>query len=151
MHGASTRDRSIADAERRGSTDHLDAVLARLAGARGPESVISDRAAADVQDLISSSRLEVPIPPGARRHRAGITVHRRALQPQDVTTVDGLRVTAWPRTVLDVAAVEPTKRLALALDRTVTLRIFDLNAMEDLLERHPRAHGRRPCERRSRR
>ncbi|MDQ3090986.1 MAG: hypothetical protein M3R46_04850 [Actinomycetota bacterium] len=126
-------------------------MLARLAGARGPESVISDRAAADVQDLISSSRLEVPIPPGARRHRAGITVHRRALQPQDVTTVDGLRVTAWPRTVLDVAAVEPTKRLALALDRTVTLRIFDLNAMEDLLERHPRAHGRRPCERRSRR
>ncbi|MBA3861514.1 MAG: DUF559 domain-containing protein [Solirubrobacterales bacterium] len=107
----------------------------------GPESVISDRAAADVQDLISSSRLEVSIPPGARRRRAGITVHRRALQPQDVTTVDGLRVTAWPRTVLDVAAVEPTKRLALALDRTVTLRIFDLNAMEDLLERHPRAHG----------
>ncbi|MDQ3607573.1 MAG: endonuclease domain-containing protein, partial [Actinomycetota bacterium] len=81
------------------------------------------------------------IPPDARRRRAGITVRRRALDPQDVTTVNGLRVTAWPRTVLDVAAVESPKRLALALDRTVTLQIFDLHAVDDLLERHPRAHG----------
>jgi very-short-patch-repair endonuclease len=107
----------------------------------GPESVVSDRAAADVLDLLTSSRLEVTIPPDARRRRPGITVRRRALDPNDITIVNGLRVTAWPRTVLDVAAVESPKRLALALDRTVTLRIFDLNAMNDLLERHPRAHG----------
>lgn len=107
----------------------------------GPESVISHRTAADVHDLLTSPRLEVTIPSQARRRRAGITVRRRALHRQDITTVNGLGVTVWPLTVLDVAAVESPKRLALALDRTVTLRIFDLNAMNDLLERHPRAHG----------
>ncbi len=75
------------------------------------------------------------------RRRRGITVHRRRLDRQDVTTVDGLPVTAWPRTVLDIAAVESPKRLALALDRTVTLQLFDLHAMNDVLARHPRAHG----------
>jgi len=79
----------------------------------GPESVVSDRAAADVLDLLTSSRLEVTIPPDARRRRPGITVRRRALDPNDITIVNGLRVTAWPRTVLDVAAVESPKRLAL--------------------------------------
>ena len=107
----------------------------------GPESVISDRTAADVGDLLTSRRLEVTIPPDARRRRAGITVHRRALDPQDITTINGLPVTGWPRTLLDVAAVDPPKRLALALDRTVTLQIFDLNAIDDVLHRHPRAHG----------
>ena len=33
------------------------------------------------------------------------------------------------------------KRLALALDRTVTLQLFDLRAMNDVLVRHPRVHG----------
>ncbi len=107
----------------------------------GPESVISDRTAADVGDLLTSRRLEVTIPLDARRRRAGITVHRRALNPQDITAVNGLRVTTWPRTLLDVAAVDSPKRLALALDRTVTLQIFDLNAIDDVLHRYPRAHG----------
>jgi hypothetical protein len=35
----------------------------------GPESVISDRTAADVGDLLTSRRLEVTIPPDARRRR----------------------------------------------------------------------------------
>ena len=107
----------------------------------GSESVISHRTAADVKDLLASPWLEVTIPPDARRRRWGITVRRHALEPQDITVVGGLRVTAWPRTLLDLAAVEPPKRLGLALDRTVTLRVFDLNAVNDLLERHPRAHG----------
>ncbi len=68
-------------------------------------------------------------------------MRRHALDPRDITIVDGLRVTAWPRTLLDLAAVETPKRLALALDRTVTLRLFDLNAINDLLQRHPRTHG----------
>lgn len=84
----------------------------------GFESVISHRSAADVQDILSSGWLEVTIAPEARRRRAGITVYRRALDAQDIATVNGLRVTAWPRTVLDLAAVESPKRVALALDCT---------------------------------
>lgn len=99
------------------------------------------RSAADAQDVLASTRLEVAVPPRLVRRHTGITVRRLALDPQDITMVDGLPVTAWPRTVLDVAAVESPKRVALALDRTVTLRIFDLTAMDDLLNRHPRAHG----------
>lgn len=107
----------------------------------GPEAVVIRRSAADAQDILSSTRLEVAVPPRAVRRHAGITVRRLALDPPDITKVDGLHVTAWPRTVLDVAAVESPKRLALALDRTVTLRIFDLRAVNDVLERHPRAPG----------
>ena len=109
----------------------------------GPKARLTHRAAADAQDLLVSARLEVAVPPRAVRRHHGITVRRLALDPQDITTVDGLPVTAWPRTLLDLAAVESPKRLALALDRTVTLRIFDRNAMEVFLERHPRAHGSR--------
>ncbi|MDQ3768421.1 MAG: DUF559 domain-containing protein [Actinomycetota bacterium] len=109
----------------------------------GPEALLTHRAAADAQDLLASARLEVAVPPRTVRRHPGITVRRLALDPQDITTVDGLPVTAWPRTVLDVAAVESPKRLALALDRTVTLRLFDRRAVDDLLARHPRAHGSR--------
>lgn len=109
----------------------------------GPEAVVGQRAAADALDLLASQRLEMVVPPGKVRRRAGITVRRLALDPQDVTTIRGLPVTAWPRTVLDVAAVESAKRLALALDRTVTLRLFDRCAVDDVLERHPTAHGGR--------
>ena len=145
-----------------GHLHHLDLAGARLKGvyavgrpllqgrwgwqwaawvAFGPDAAISGCAAGDVLDLLDSSRLEVTLPPHARRERRGVVVHRHRLDAQDVTTVDGLRVTAWPRTVLDVAAVESPKRLARALDRTVTLRLFDSNAIGDVLERHPRAHG----------
>ena len=85
------------------------------------------------------------IGPEARRRPAAITVRRHALEPRDITTLDGLRVTAWPRTLLDLAAVETPKRLALALERTVTLGMFDLNASNDLLECHPRATAAERC------
>ncbi|HEV2819564.1 MAG TPA: DUF559 domain-containing protein [Solirubrobacteraceae bacterium] len=107
----------------------------------GAKSVMTHRTAADVIDLLASRRLEVTIPPRARRRPAGITVHRHALDPRDITTVNGLPTTSWARTVLDLAAVETPKRLALALDRTVTLRLFDRRGVDDVLERHPRAHG----------
>lgn len=107
----------------------------------GPDAVVSHRTAADAHDLLASARLEVTIPPGGRRRRAGITVRRRELDPRDVTTIRGLCVTAWPRTLLDLAAVEAPKRLALALDRTVTKQIFDRHAVDDVLRRFPRTHG----------
>ncbi|MDQ3767856.1 MAG: hypothetical protein M3370_00025 [Actinomycetota bacterium] len=48
----------------------------------GPESVLSHRTAADVQDILASLRLEVTIPPRARRRPAGVTVRRHALEPR---------------------------------------------------------------------
>lgn len=108
----------------------------------GPDAALSHRSSADAQDILASRRLEVAVPPHVVRGHAGIKVRRLALHPQDVTTIDGLPpVTSWPRTILDVAAVESPKRLALALDRTVTLGLFDLNAIHDVLGRHPRAPG----------
>lgn len=110
----------------------------------GPDAALSHRSSADAQDILASRRLEVAVPPEVVRQRAGIKVRRVALDPQDVISIDGLPpVTAWPRTILDVAAVEPPKRLALALDRTETLGLFDLHAVRDVLERHPRAPGAR--------
>jgi very-short-patch-repair endonuclease len=47
-------------------------------------------------------------------------------------------VTSWPRTLLDLGAVADLETVRRALDRAVTLQMFSLNAVVDLLDRHPR-------------
>ena len=42
------------------------------------------------------------------RSRAGIVVHHTTLHPQDITRRHGIPVTSAARTLLDLAATEPT-------------------------------------------
>lgn len=58
----------------------------------------------------------------------------------DFTVVDGIPVTTVARTLLDLAAVLTPRELGYAVDRTERLQVFDLVAVEDVLER---ARGRR--------
>ncbi|HYN91386.1 MAG TPA: DUF559 domain-containing protein [Thermoleophilaceae bacterium] len=84
--------------------------------------------------------MEVTIPRG-RAGPPGVQVHRsRMLDPGDFTTSDGIRVTTPARTLLDLSAVVHPQDLAAALDRAERLRIFDLTAVNELLDR---AQGRR--------
>ena len=53
---------------------------------------------------------------------------------------DGIPVTSVARTLLDLSAVVRPPDLEVAIDRAERLRIFDLTAMIDVLER---ANGRR--------
>jgi hypothetical protein len=107
----------------------------------GPRAALSHRSAADLWGLRpNATRIEVSVPQeggGAER----VQVHRtRMLAPQDFTVNDGIPVTSVARTLLDLSAVVKAPDLATAIDRAERLRIFDLNAVAELLDR---ARGRR--------
>jgi len=107
----------------------------------GPGACLSHRSAAAVWGLRpNASHLEVTVP-AKRRAPPGVHVHRtRMLVPQDFTTRDAIPVTSVARTLLDLSAVVRRHELAKAIDRAERLRLFDLRAVTDVLER---ANGRR--------
>jgi hypothetical protein len=64
----------------------------------------------------------------------------RALTAADITRVRGIPCTSVPRTLLDLADVLDRQRLERAIEQAEVLQIFDLNALEEVLQR---ADGRR--------
>jgi very-short-patch-repair endonuclease len=62
------------------------------------------------------------------------------LAPQDFTVHETIPVTTVARTLLDLSGVVRRQELAKAIDRAERLRIFDLKAVTEVLER---ANGRR--------
>jgi very-short-patch-repair endonuclease len=107
----------------------------------GAGAVLSHRSAADLWGMRpNASWLEVTAPV-YRAGPKGIRVHRtRILAPQDFTTEDGIPVTAPARTLLDLSAVVRAPELVAAIDRAERLRIFDLDAVVEVLDR---AKGRK--------
>jgi hypothetical protein len=80
--------------------------------------------------------------PTARRARRSVVVHFAALQARDLAEVDGISVTAFPRTVLDLAASLSPTRLERVLERAEERRLFDLRLFDEVLARagnHPGA------------
>ena len=65
------------------------------------------------------------------------------LAPHDVTDLDGIPVTSVARTLLDLGAVVRPLDLDKAIDRAERLRIFDLTAVVEVLDR---AKGRRGAQ-----
>jgi very-short-patch-repair endonuclease len=90
----------------------------------------------------------MPIPSGAidvislRRSasKKGIRVHRTALEPEDVTDIDGLPLTTPTRTLIDLADQLTPHRLERVLHRAEVLRILDVAAIHARLASLP---GRR--------
>jgi very-short-patch-repair endonuclease len=105
-----------------------------LACGRG--AVLSHRAAGDHSGI---HRSDAPISITVARHCYGppeINVHRSgSLEPADVTVIEGIPLTSVPRTLLDLAAVVTKQELARAVDRSERLEVFDLTAVENLLQR----------------
>jgi hypothetical protein len=114
---------------------YLGAVMAS-----GRGSVLSHRAAADLWGIRpNATRLDVTAP-RVRDPIPGIDLHRsRSLPPSDITRKDGIPVTSLARTLLDLSAVVRPQELLSAIDRAERLRIFDLTAVVDVLDR---ANGR---------
>jgi very-short-patch-repair endonuclease len=110
--------------------------------AAGDGAVLSHRAAADHTGLRPSSRheIEVTVPrPGWRAD--GIHIHgSRTLDPDEVTTHEGMPCTSVPRTLLDLADVLPRRGVERAIERAEMLRVFDLHELHTVLAR---ANGRR--------
>jgi hypothetical protein len=76
-----------------------------------------------------------------RIHRA-----RRLLAP-DRDLVEGIPVTATPRTLLDLAAALKFEQLEKLVERSEEREIFDLRAVEDLLARTVGHHGHKRLRR----
>ena len=82
--------------------------------------------------------------PTQRHPRPGFVVHCAELSKADRGAIEGIPVTAVPRTLLDLAAVLAPERFKRVLERSEELRLFDLGAVDELLARsvgHP-GHGR---------
>jgi hypothetical protein len=123
----------------------LTADSRRLAAvmACGPKALLSHRAAASAQGLLSSSpQFEVTVPRGTRP-KPGIVVHRsRLIHPEDRAVLRGIPVTSVARTLVDLADVLSEERLARAVHEAEVGRQFDLSAIERVVGRLPGRTGR---------
>jgi hypothetical protein len=100
------------------------AVLAALDG-----TALSNFAAAAFWTFIPwrERRVEVTIPGSGTRRIAGVRVHRsRSLEPRDVLTRGGIRVTSPARTLLDLAAALPERALRRAARQAQALRLVSV-------------------------
>ena len=87
-----------------------------------PAAVLAERSAGQVHELVDAPLLRpsIAVPAGSstRVPGAGI-VHRWTIDPTEVTTKDGLRVTSVARTVADLAGVLPRSRIAPTVDTAI--------------------------------
>jgi hypothetical protein len=90
----------------------------------------------------SPSRAHVALAP--RRvlpQRADLVVHARRLDPADVVTLDGLRLTAGGQTFLDLAALLPPAELVAVGDAFLRLGRTTPAALQERLSRADRVRG----------
>jgi predicted transcriptional regulator of viral defense system len=108
--------------------------------ARGPEALLSHRSGAALTGVrrTSITYVEVTVPsPRAPIDGVRTYVNRR-LAPQDRDEIDGIPCTSLARTLLDLAAILPRREIERACDEAEVQELFDLKALEDVLER---SHG----------
>jgi very-short-patch-repair endonuclease len=77
---------------------------------------------------------------GAAHGTAEIRVHRGALQPNDVTTVDAIPLTTVARTLVDLTATLTPHQTERLVHRAEHLRLLDTRSLDEQLAR---ARGRR--------
>jgi very-short-patch-repair endonuclease len=109
--------------------------------ALGPQAVLSHQAAAALHGLrAAGSRIDVTVPRRVRPRR-GISVHEsRSLDARDQTRLREIPVTSIPRTLLDLAEVLPSTQLQRAYENAERLRVLDVRAIHELVQR---SNGRR--------
>lgn len=100
----------------------------------GSDAVLSHRSAAGVLGMLPPPatvvHLCVPGARGRRRRHDGIRAHRIEIPSAERTRREGLPVTTMARTLLDIAATEPTRVVEQALDGADTQRILDIRPIE---------------------
>lgn len=115
-------------------------MAAVLAG--GEDAALSNFSAAALRGIRQSSRSRIDVTvPSSRRGQRGIQFHRSVLQLDEVTIVNGIPVTTVARTLLDLSGALDVGRLTDAINEAEIQRVFDLRAVEALLERYPRRTG----------
>jgi very-short-patch-repair endonuclease len=112
----------------------------------GPGAVGSHGTAAAVHGLRpASARHHVTVPRSGPHSRGGLVVHRvRRLPAEDVTEMDGIRVTTVARTALDMAEILSPHGLSKFLERMELERVFDLTELHATMARNPGRRGLKP-------
>jgi Transcriptional regulator, AbiEi antitoxin len=115
----------------------------------GPGALLSHRSAAWLWGLSRRSPLPAHvIAPVPRKERPPIVLHRSvSLTDDDRKLVEGIPVTSVPRTLLDSAVDARPGEIDTMLERGEELRLFDLRAVDDLLDRAGTHPGRGPLGR----
>ena len=110
----------------------------------GQDAVLSHASAAALWAIrpSASGLIDVTVPGRSRHPRPGVRLHLvRRLHPDDVTVRAYIPVTSVPRTLLDLAEVASFRDLGRAVEAAERLRLFDLRAIEKLLQRSRGRHG----------
>jgi very-short-patch-repair endonuclease len=104
--------------------------------ALGADAVLSHRSAAEHWGMLEPSLsrvVHVTVPGrGARKPRAGIAVHRASAVER--TVHDGIPITTWPTTLLDLAASTDQRLLDRAVEGAERARLIDTADIERLLD-----------------
>jgi very-short-patch-repair endonuclease len=114
----------------------------------GPGALVGYRSAGALWGwLRSRGAIEVTAPRSRTKHD-GILLHRsRSIHEHDRAIVDGIPVTSVARTLVDLADVLTEKRLADAVHEAEVQRLFDLNQVNQVLDRLPGRRGRHKLRR----
>jgi hypothetical protein len=109
----------------------------------GPEAVLSHFSAAWLWGLArwppAPFHVTGPIPRGPRQP---VVIHRtRRLDEADRSIIENIPVNSVPRLLLDMAARVRSDTLAGLLERSEELKLFDLGAVNELLDRTRGHHG----------
>ena len=75
------------------------------------------------------------------RSRPGIRIHQAALHAQDITRRHGIPVTSAARTILELAATEPTAELERALNEAGLQRRISPHSLNEQFSRYPHHRG----------
>jgi hypothetical protein len=76
-----------------------------------------------------------------RRPHPSIDLHHSPLPTDERTVLDGIPITSWPRTLLDLATVLDHEALVRALNEAEARRLSDPLSLGELLERHRGERG----------
>jgi very-short-patch-repair endonuclease len=101
----------------------------------GPQAVLSDRSAAAhwgiAPPATADTPLEVSTPRAVYRRVRGVVIHRRTLNPDEVTTHEAVPITGPVRTILDFGATANAtelERAVAAAERAGLLRVEEVLA-----------------------
>jgi Transcriptional regulator, AbiEi antitoxin len=115
-------------------------MAAVLAG--GESAVLSYGDAGSAYGILESARTryEVTVPRKGLQ-RPGIVFHHALLPADEVTSLRGIPITTVSRTIFDLAAREPRRRLERAINQAEVRRLHDALSLSDLCARYPGARG----------
>jgi Protein of unknown function (DUF559) len=109
----------------------------------GPGSVASHWTALALRGLLDKPRPLLHVTyPGRRRPRRGLFIHRAVLPDDDVDVIDGVPVTALPRTLLDLSASCDERQLRSLVKRAEFRGLLQVGEVVEVLQRYPRRRGR---------